>query len=139
MRICGCEISAKEVRLAVVYLNDKSDLEMLRLKTTRIELEDDTSQIDLRSFLADLQRFSQEYEIDTFMIKTRAKKGRMAGGAVSFKIETLIQLVEGCDTRFVSPVALSNFAKKNLDVYPDKLPVYLKNAFLSGAYALTKA
>jgi hypothetical protein len=138
MRVCGCEISAKEVRLAVVYLNDERKLEMLRLKTTRIELEDDTSEADLRSFLADLQAFSREYEIDTFVIKTRAKKGRMAGGAVSFKIETLIQLVEGCHTRFVSPVALANFAKKDRDEYPEKLPVYLKNAFLSGAYALAK-
>lgn len=138
MRVCGCEISAQEVRLAVVYLNDNGDMEMLRLKATRIELEDDTSEADLRSFLADLQEFSREHEIDTFVIKTRAKKGRMAGGAVSFKIETLIQLVEGCGTKFVSPVALAHFAKKDLDEYPEKLPVYLKNAFLSGAYALTK-
>ncbi|MEP5762120.1 MAG: DUF3010 family protein [Litoreibacter sp.] len=57
---------------------------------------------------------------------------------LSFKIETLIQLVEGCRTKFVSPVALANFAKKDLEAYPEKLPVYLKNAFLSGAYALTK-
>jgi hypothetical protein len=138
MRVCGCEISASEVRLAVVYLNDEGNVEMLRLKTTRIELEDDTSEVDLRSFLADLQEFSREHEIDIFVIKTRAKKGRMAGGAVSFKIEALIQLVEGCQTKFVSPVALSHFAKKDLDEYPEKLPVYLKNAFLSGAYALTK-
>ncbi|WVX51689.1 hypothetical protein ROLI_047910 (plasmid) [Roseobacter fucihabitans] len=138
MRVCGCEISGKEVRLAAVGLTDQGDLELLRLKTTRIELVDDTSEADLRSFLADLQAFSREHEIDTFVIKTRAKKGRMAGGAVSFKIETLIQLVEDCQTRFVSPVALAHFAKKDLDAYPEKLPVYLKNAFLSGAYALTK-
>lgn len=138
MRVCGCEISAQEVRLAVVQLNDDSKIEMLRLKTTRIELSDDTSEADLRSFQAALHKFSREHEVDTFVIKTRAKKGKMAGGAVSFKIETLIQLVEGCDTRFVSPVALSNFAKKQLEAYPDKLLVYLKNAFLAGAYALTK-
>ena len=138
MRVCGCEISSREVRLAVVSLNDDGDVEMLRLKTTRIELEDDTSQADIRSFLANLQGFAQEHDIDTFVVKTRAKKGRMAGGAVSFKIETLIQLVEGCHTRFVSPVALAHFSKKNLDVYPEKLPVYLKNAFLSGAYTLMK-
>ncbi|WP_108862335.1 DUF3010 family protein [Ruegeria sp. Alg231-54] len=138
MKVCGCEISAKEVRLAVVYLNDEDSLKMLRLKTTRIELEDDTSQADLHSFLSDLQEFSREHEIDTFVIKTRAKKGRMAGGAVSFKIETLIQLVEGCHTTFVNPVALSHFAKKDVEKYPEKLPVYLKNAFLAGAYALAK-
>ncbi|MBS9718822.1 DUF3010 family protein [Pseudohalocynthiibacter aestuariivivens] len=137
MRVCGCEISAQEVRLAVVHLNDEGNVEMLRLKTTRIELEDDTSEADLRLFLAALHEFSRENEIDTFVIKTRAKKGRMAGGAVSFKIETLIQLVEGCDTRFVSPVALSHFAKREIETYPEKLLVYLKNAFLASAYALT--
>ena len=138
MVVCGCEISAKEVRLAVVYLNDDGDVEIRRLKTTRIELEDDTSEADLRLFLSALHDFSRENDIDTFVIKTRAKKGRMAGGAVSFKIETLIQLVEGCHTRFVSPVALAHFAKKEVEEYPEKLPVYLKNAFLSGAYALTR-
>ena len=138
MRVCGCEISAQEVRLAVVHLNDAGAAEMLRLKTTRIELADDTSETDLRAFQAALHEFSHEHQIDTFAIKTRAKKGKMAGGAVSFKIETLIQLVEGCDTRFVSPVALSNFAKKQLEAYPEKLLVYLKNAFLTGAYVLLK-
>lgn len=138
MRVCGCEISAHEVRLAVVQLDNAGKIEMLRLKTTRIELADDTSEADLRTFQAELQAFANEHQIDTFVIKTRTKKGKMAGGAVSFKIETLIQLVEGCDTRFVSPVALSNFAKKQLEAYPEKLLVYLKNAFLAGAYALTK-
>ena len=138
MRVCGCEISAQEVRLAVVQLNDERNVQLLGIKTTRIELKNDTSEADLRSFLAALHEFSQENKVGTFVIKTRAKKGRMAGGAVSFKIETLIQLVEGCNTRFVSPVALSNFAKKELEEYPEKLPVYLKNAFLSGAYALAK-
>lgn len=139
MRVCGCEISAQEVRLAVVHLNEQGKLEFLRLQATRLELADDTSEADLRLFLAALHDFARENEVDTFAIKTRAKKGRMAGGAVSFKIETLIQLVEGCHTRFVNPVALSNFAKKELEGYPDKMPVYLKNAFLSGAYAITKA
>ncbi|WP_107496973.1 DUF3010 family protein [Thalassobius sp. I31.1] len=138
MRVCGCEISAQEVRLAVVHLNDAGEIEMLRLKTARLELADDTSQADLRSFQAALQEFAREHKIQTFVIKTRARKGKMAGGAVSFKIETLIQLVEGCDTRFVSPVALSNFAKKQLEAYPEKLLVYLKNAFLAGAYVLIK-
>jgi len=138
MRVCGCEISAQEVRLAVVYRDDEGYVAKLPLKTTRIELKDDTSEADLRSFLASLGEFARDNEVEMFAIKTRAKKGKMAGGAVSFKIETLIQLVEGCDTKFVNPVALSNFAKKEVEEYPEKLLVYLKNAYLAGAYALTK-
>jgi len=59
MRICGCEISSKEVRLAVVFKNDEGIIEMLRPKTTRIELEDDTSEADLRLFMAALHEFSR--------------------------------------------------------------------------------
>ena len=135
MRVCGCEISAQEGRLAVVELNADRNVELLRIKTTRIELKDDTLEVDLKSILAALHEFSQENKVGTFVIKTRAKKGRMAGEAVSFKIKTLIQLVERCKTRFVSPVALSYFAKKEVEGYPEKLPVYLKNAFLSDALA----
>ncbi|NRB17908.1 MAG: DUF3010 family protein [Rhodobacteraceae bacterium] len=138
MRVCGCEISAQEVRLAVVYFDDEGKILKLPLKITRIELKDDTSEADLRSFLASLHEFARDNDVETFAIKTRARKGKMAGGAVSFKIETLIQLVEGCDTKFVNPVALSHFAKKEVKEYPEKLLVYLKNAFLAGAYALTK-
>jgi len=138
MRVCGCEISAQEVRLAVVYRDDEDNVAMLPLKTTRIDLADDTSEADLRSFLASLHEFARDNEVEVFAIKTRAKRGRMAGGAVSFKIETLIQLVEGCDTKFVNPVALSHFAKKEVEEYPEKILVYLKNAFLAGAYVLTK-
>jgi len=59
MRVCGCEISAQEVRLAVVELNGERNVELLRIKTTRIELKDDTSEENLRSFLAALHEFSQ--------------------------------------------------------------------------------
>jgi hypothetical protein len=111
---------------------------MLRLTTTRIELADDTSDADLRSFLASLHEFARDNEVETFAIKTRARKGKMAGGAVSFKIETLNQLVEGCETKFVNPVALSHFAKKEVEEHPEKLLIYLRNAFLAGAYVLTK-
>ena len=74
MRICGCEISAQEVRLAVVGLNCERNVQLLGIKTTRLELKDDTSEPDLRSFLAALHEFSPEKKVGTFVIKTRAKK-----------------------------------------------------------------
>ena len=39
-----------------------------------MELEDDTSESDLRSFLAALQEFARENEINTFSIKTHQAK-----------------------------------------------------------------
>ena len=37
MRICGCEISSQEVRLAVVELNDEQNVELLRIRVRNAE------------------------------------------------------------------------------------------------------
>ena len=138
MRICGCEISAQEVRLAVVYYDDNAQIAKLPLATTRIEISDDTLDEDVKSCLAEMQAFADAHKIDTFMIKSRARKGRMAGGPATFKLETLLQLVNGTNTAFVHAATLAAFAKKEINDYPDKLPVYLKNAYSTGVYGLTK-
>lgn len=138
MRICGCEISAQEVRLAVVYHDEAGRISKLPLKTTRIEISDDTSDGDVKSCLAEMQAFAIEHQVDTFIIKSRARKGRMAGGPATFKLETLLQLVDSTKTKFVHAATLAAFAKKEIDDYPDKLPVYLKNAYLAGVYGLVK-
>lgn len=138
MRVCGCEISAQEVRVAVVYHDEEGQLAKLPLKTTRIEVSDDTSDDDLKSCLAEMQAFAVENNVDTFVIKSRARKGKMAGGPATFKLETLLQLVDGTDTRFVHTATLAAFSKKEINDYPDKLPVYLKNAYVTGVYGLTK-
>lgn len=139
MRICGCEISAQEVRVAVVYYDQEGQIAKLPIMTTRIEIADDTSDADVKSCLAEMQAFANEHKIDTFMIKSRARKGKMSGGPATFKLETLLQLVDGTDTRFVHAATLAAFSKKQIDHYPDKLPVYLKNAYITGVYGLTKS
>ena len=37
MRICGCEISSQEVRLAVVKLNDEKNVGLLRIRVRNAE------------------------------------------------------------------------------------------------------
>lgn len=138
MRICGCEISAQEVRLAVVYYDDNAQFAKLPLMKTRIEISDDTNDEEVKACLAEMQIFADEHKIDTFMIKSRARKGRMAGGPATFKLETLLQLVNGTNTEFVHAATLAAFSKKEIKVFPDKLPVYLKNAYSTGVYGLTK-
>ncbi|MDP2520848.1 DUF3010 family protein [Shimia thalassica] len=139
MRVCGCEISAQEVRVAVVYYDEDGQITKLPVAQTRIEIADDTSDEDLKSCLAEMQAFAVEHEVDTFVIKSRARKGKMAGGPATFKLETLLQLVDGTKTKFVHAATLAAFTKKEIDGYPDKLPVYLKNAYAAGVYGLKKA
>ncbi len=62
----------------------------------------------------------------------------MAGGPATLKLEILIQLVNGTTTGFVHAATLAAFAKKEIKFYPEKLPVYLKHAYSTGVYGLTK-
>lgn len=137
MRVCGVDIKSNEARLAIV--GDDGETPMLvGCDTRKIALSDDKDAATLKSFLHSINAFAHENSIDAFSIKARAHKGKMAGGAVSFKIETLIQLVEGRPSVLVNPVALSKFAKKNIAGIPGGLFAYQEDAFRCAAYYLHK-
>ena len=61
----------------------------------------------------------------------------MGGGAISFKIETLFQLVD-CEAVFVNAVALASFAKGNLAGVPNGLLKYQEDAYRCAAFHLNK-
>jgi hypothetical protein len=122
--------------VAICSMNENGEPEMKKIKQTRIEVKDDTSDAQLHACLEDIRAFSKEHNIDLFMVKERARKGRMAGGPATFKLETLLQLNESTETGFVHAATLAAFTKKKIEDYPEKLPVYLKNAYAAAVYGL---
>ncbi|KKN46706.1 hypothetical protein LCGC14_0670130 [marine sediment metagenome] len=136
MRVCGVELSGSEARLAVVELDQEGGPKYIELSTKRVKLSNDKSSEAIKSFKSAIQSFVHENSIQVVCIKDRAHKGKFAGGAVSFKLESLIQSIDGCDVKFVSPQALSSFAKKNYAGTPTGIPGYLKTAFSSAAFLL---
>ncbi len=139
MRVCGCEIASKEIRVAICYRDNETAIRMAVIDQTRIEIEDDTNDECIQRAWEEIQKFADEHSIDAFCIKERPRKGRMQGGPGTFKLEGLIQLLPETKTVFVNGNTLTAFGKREPIEYPDKLPVYLKNAFLAGYYALDKA
>lgn len=138
MKVCGVTIKSKTAELAIVESGEDGPI-LVQCGTKKIELADDRNAADIRSFLHAIKTFAHENGVDTFAVKARAHRGQKAGGAVSFKIETLIQLVEDTDCVLVNAVALSNFAKKNVAGLPDGLLRYQEDAYRSAAYHLHKS
>lgn len=128
MRVCGVEISGSEARIVLLEGNSE-DFRHLSTELKRIELNDDESAVDLRSFRDVFQALIRDHQIDHVGIKKRNKKGEFAGGAVSFKIEGIVQLLEECDIRLLSPVTISSTIKKAKAAPPDTLHKYQHNAF----------
>jgi len=90
-RICGIELKSSEAILMVLKC-EYDGIEYVDIVPRKIKLGDDESSESVNSFYDSVVDFIKDNQIDIIVIKKRAKKGKMAGGAVSFKMEALIQL-----------------------------------------------
>ena len=126
MNICGIELKANNIILVVL-----SDNNYIETKIKKLIIEDDEKQEDIRKFCNEFLDFLQKNEIEKIYIKKRAKKGTFAGGAVTFKIEGLIQLNPLCSVDLISSQSISTFEKKNKIEFPKELKKYQKQAYLT--------
>lgn len=126
MNICGIELKANNVIL-VVLKNNK----YIETSIKKIIIEDDEKQEEIRKFCNEFLDFLQKNEIEKVFIKKRAKKGAFSGGAVTFKLEGLIQLNPLCSVELISSQNISTFEKKNQIEFPKELKKYQEQAYLT--------
>ncbi len=126
MNICGIELKANNIILVVL-----SDKNYIDTKIKKLTIEDDEKQEDIRKFCNEFLDFLQKNEIEKVFIKKRAKKGTFSGGAVTFKIEGLIQLNPICNVDLISSQTISTFEKKNQITFPKELKKYQEQAYLT--------
>jgi hypothetical protein len=126
MNICGIELKANNVILVVLKNNEYIDI-----KIKKLILQDDEKQEDIRKFCNEFLDFLQKNEIKKVFIKKRAKKGAFSGGAVTFKLESLIQLNPFCSVDLISAQSVSTFEKKNQIEFPKELNKYQEQAYLT--------
>lgn len=131
MNICGIELKANNVIL--VILENKKYIET---KTKKITIDDDEKQEDIRKFCNELLDFLQTNKIEKVFIKKRSKKGAFSGGAVTFKMEGLIQLNPLCSVDLLSSQSISTFEKKNEIDFPKELKKYQEQAYLTALCTL---
>ena len=126
MSICGIELKANNVILLVL-----EDGKYIDIKIKKLIIEDDEKQEDIRKFCNEFLDFLQKNEIEKVFIKKRAKKGAFSGGAVTFKLEGLIQLNPLCSVELISSQSISTFEKKNQIEFPKELKKYQEQAYLT--------
>ena len=126
MNICGIELKANNVILLVL-----EDGKYIDIKIKKLIIEDDEKQEDIRKFCNEFLDFLQKNEIEKIFIKKRAKKGNFSGGAVTFKMEGLIQLNPLCSVELISTQTVSTFEKKNQIQFPKELNKYQEQAYLT--------
>lgn len=137
MKLCGIEIKGSEAIIAVASL-DGSTLGHVALATKKIALEDDEDAANVKLFAAQVASFVRENSIDRIAIKKRSKKGEFAGGPTTFKIEGVLQLLDGCEVTLLSPQTITAQAKKRGTELPATLNKYQHEAYKTACAALLK-
>ena len=136
MRTCGIEIKGSEAIICLMTLKDGL-FELPDCRQTRFALSKDQEQQQMRHFQFTFAKFIEDYQITQLVIKDRPQKGKFAGGAVGFKIETALQLIAGCQCSILSSTELKEQLKRHpipVDFKATGLKAFQETAFLT-AYA----
>lgn len=136
-KICGVELKGSE---AIIILLEKKDAEYIYLdiEPRKIKLGNDESSEHIKSFFETFQSFTRQHDVDVIVIKKRAQKGQMAGGAISFKMESLIQLNGITEVEFETGQGIAAAEKKNPFEIPASIKKYQEVAFKSAALYIRK-
>ena len=134
MTLCGIEIKGSEAIIAVAA----PDLTHVTMATKKIALEDDDEAANVKAFASQVAAFVRDNDITRIAIKKRSKKGEFAGGPTTFKIEGVLQLLDGVEVTLLSPQTINAQYKKHSFELPAMLNKYQHEAFKTACSALVK-
>ena len=135
MPLCGVEIKGSEAFLAVVDIID-GKLIYVPTETKRIALADDDQAANVRSFAELIAGFLRDNNLTEIAIKKRGKKGEFAGGAITFKIEGVFQMIRECNVDLISALTIAAKDRKHAFPKPETLNKYQTEAFRTACAAL---
>ncbi|QSP94828.1 DUF3010 family protein [Marinobacter salinisoli] len=96
MIVCGVELTGSDA--VVCLLNrDRGQFNLPECKVRKVSLPKNHSRDDLKQFQMAFAELMAEYGVTSVAIKERMQKGRFAGGAISFKMEAAIQLINSAE------------------------------------------
>ncbi|MDF0533591.1 DUF3010 family protein [Shewanella yunxiaonensis] len=111
MRVCGVELKGSEAVICLVsYKGDSYNVPECRRHS--FTLEDAASQEAIREFHFAFHKLLEDYQVDEVVLIAREYKGKFAGSASSFKLESAIQLSDK-PVAMLTPQAIREQNKRN--------------------------
>jgi hypothetical protein len=92
MKIIGVELTGNDAVVCLLQL-DNGQFVLPDCRVRKLTLAKDHSRKDLQQFQFAFAKLVTDYKVDKVVIKGRLPKGKIAGGAISFKLEAAIQLI----------------------------------------------
>jgi hypothetical protein len=136
MRICAVELKGNDAIFCIMSKN-MGLLDIPEVRQRKITITDTQNTENMRWFQKQFLQLVNDYKVEKVVIRERPMKGKFAGGAVGFKLETAIQLIEELDVEMVSPTRIKEQLKHTpilMEYKQTKLKQFQEQAFQT-AYA----
>lgn len=111
MKVCGVDLKGNEANVCLLSLIDGL-FHVPDCRTRRLTLADSSAK-GLKSFQSTFAKLVADYKIDAVIIRQRQSKGKFAGGAIGFKLEAAIELIEGLNVIVYSPTDIKESLRRN--------------------------
>jgi hypothetical protein len=131
MRVCGVELKGNDANIVVMSKADGL-YDLPHIRVPRISIKDGSDQEEIRKFQFTFKKLLEDYQIDKIVIKGRALKGKFAGGAIGFKLEAALQLIEGVEAEIISATTIKTTLAKTqigIDFRDTGLKKFQESAF----------
>ncbi|MFT5544286.1 MAG: hypothetical protein ACI96N_003507 [Arenicella sp.] len=112
MKICGVELKGSEAIICLLSFKDGL-FTLPECRVRKVEFNKRNTTGDINYFQATFSKLMADYSINSVIIKERPLKGKFAGGALGFKMESAIQLIEGLEVSTMSPQEFKESIKRN--------------------------
>ncbi|ADZ90408.1 DUF3010 family protein [Marinomonas mediterranea] len=140
MITCGAEIKGSELILCLLSKQDGL-FQIAECRQVRHPLHNPNESESIRKFQRLIAKLFEDYKVTRLVIKERPTKGKFAGGAVGFKIEACLQLLEGVQVELINNAAIKEALQKHPIPIPFKatgLKAFQESAFNVGYAALAE-
>ena len=137
MRVCGVDYQGNDC-VPVVIEHESGEWKLAPSSPYKITLGDLYNTEDVRLFAKALEAFLNENLVDLVIVRKRPTSGKYGGGAASFRMGGVLQVVTEKPVMFVSTRGIDSALAKHEVHLPEKLHKYQHRAFeVAMAHALS--
>tara|TARA_B100001113_G_scaffold212523_1_gene174317 strand:- start:1 stop:429 length:429 start_codon:yes stop_codon:yes gene_type:complete len=134
MRVCGVELAGNDANIALMNL-ENGLIQLPDCRTRKLSLQKAATAHELKYFQKSFAQLVQDYKIETIVIRQRPMKGKFAGGAIGFKLEAALELLNGVQVIVMPPTEIKTALKESrvfIEFSETGLKGFQKSAFETG-------
>ncbi|MDD1792177.1 DUF3010 family protein [Enterovibrio makurazakiensis] len=112
MRICAVDFKSNEANICLLELKEGL-FDVPDCRARKFTIIDGSSTEQIRHFQKQFAQLMTDYKVDKIVIRERPMKGKFAGSAIGFKLESALQLIQDMECEVFTASAMKESLKRN--------------------------